>query len=177
MHIPTGNFPIIDSINQILSSNDITSSKNMRFISILHGMSIDNNFIVLSLNQSFNRLLFILRAKSTDNIIRFYHNFFIGEFIFFSIEEILLELYTWGYSILFYHSVRSEIWYEIYSFINWRGEYLVIGSHIVESSSEDNCHLFGSYSQGWSGTIKSGITNAENYHMTFELIYFLFAFG
>ena len=48
MHIPTGNFPIVDSINQILSSNDITSSKNMRFISILHGMSIDDNFIVLS---------------------------------------------------------------------------------------------------------------------------------
>ena len=94
MHIPAGNFAIIDSINQILGSNDIATGIDMRFIGVLHGMSIDDNFIVLTLDQGFDGLLFVLGAESADNIIRFYHNFFIGEFVFFSVEEILLELYS-----------------------------------------------------------------------------------
>ena len=94
MHIPAGNFAIIDSINQILGSNDIATGIDMRFIGVLHGMSIDDNFIVLTFDQSFDGLLFVLGAESADDVIRFYHNFFIGEFVFFSVEEILLELYS-----------------------------------------------------------------------------------
>ena len=78
MHVPTGNFPIIDRIHKILSANDISTSKDVRFVLILHGTAADDDFPVSILDQGVNGRLGVLGPEGTDDIVGFDANLFIS---------------------------------------------------------------------------------------------------
>jgi hypothetical protein len=60
MHEPTCHFAIIDSINQVLSSDDVSSSKNVGFVFVLHSTATDGNLALVVLDQSFDGGLGVL---------------------------------------------------------------------------------------------------------------------
>jgi hypothetical protein len=52
-----------------LSANNITTCKDVRLRSVLHGIWVDFCFSIGFSNQLFDRILIILRTKSSDNIV------------------------------------------------------------------------------------------------------------
>jgi len=44
VHEPTGDFSVIDCINQVVSTNDVTSCEDVWFLFVLHRVSVDDGF-------------------------------------------------------------------------------------------------------------------------------------
>lgn len=53
MYEPTGDFSIIDSIDQVIGADDVTTSEDVRLALVLHGMSVDVDLTFLVPHQHF----------------------------------------------------------------------------------------------------------------------------
>lgn len=72
MQEPTGNFSIVDSIDQILSTDDIATRKNMRFAIILHSVAVDIDFSLGVEHEVGDGGLVVFGTEGADDVVSFY---------------------------------------------------------------------------------------------------------
>ena len=132
----------------------------MWLILVLHCVSIDTYFFILIPDQFIDFWLFIFWSECADNIVAFEFYFLTGEFVFILVVfEVLVELHSYSNSIFFQNLAWGQIRNEVDIVVSGRVENLIICSHIVEASPEHNRNFISSHSDGWTGTIKGGVSN------------------
>jgi len=132
-------------------------------------MSIDVDLSLIISDKSLYFSLSIFRSKGTDDIISLYLYFLSSQFIVVVFDQILLKLHADCDSFILDDLVWGKVWYEVDFLINRRVYDLLIGSHIVESSSKYHSDSVSSYSQSWSSTVQSCISNTQNDYVPFQL--------
>ncbi len=177
MHEPTGDFTIIDSINQIVGTDDITSCINVRFFLILHGVSVDDIFTICVLNKRFDWFLLVLWTKGWNDVVTVDFQLFLCELILsFRVQNILVELHADCLAVLLEDLWWGKVGNEVYFIVGSRVKNLFIGPHVVEASSENYGDSISPDSQSRSGTVQSSVSDTQNDDMTIQFVQFLFAF-
>lgn len=177
MHEPTGDFTIIDSIDQIVGTDDITSCIYVRPFLILHGVSIDDIFTIGVLNKRFDWFLLVLWTKGWNDVVAVDSQLFFCELVLsFSVQSVLVELHADCLAVLLQDLGWGKVGNEVDFIVGSWVENLFIGSHVVEASSENDGDSISADSEGGSGTVQSSVSNTQNNGMTAQFIQFLFAF-
>ncbi len=81
-----------------------------------------------------------------------------------------MELHSNSLAIVFQDFGWSKVGNKVDLIIGCWVEDLLISSHVIESSSEDNCNSISTNSQCRSGTIKRSISDTQDDNMPLELI-------
>ena len=92
MDEPARHLTIIHSIHQIISSDKITASIDVRLRAVLHSMAVDVDLSLLVANQGLDGGLGVLRTECADDEVGLHVYGLASELVLVSLDQILLEL-------------------------------------------------------------------------------------